>query len=1545
MYFELMFGLICGIAFAARITVDASGSGDYEDIGDALAAAAPGDFIVVLAGEYGSFSTSNPVPIIGLDGRDQTWADTPTVYAPITIEGISFEVGSGYATFWGGSLRRVGLYGDPSSNYHLYNRGDLSVQGSVLGGSVYGLYTYSADVQMENTTLVGASNVSLYAYYGAIDAENLLVSDGSSLGTCSSGGTITIDHGLYDGSNLPNCGSTTAMLVGFPVDFASRTSSTSTFRDDDLSLQEGSLAVEAGDCAGTACDLGYTGWSWQDDDDDGLPDGWEQVRGLDPTLADGSLDDDGDGLENLGEYLYGTDPLDDDTDQDGVGDLDELLYELDPLDPTDQAPTASLYTTGTTQVGSPIVVDGTSSSDPTGDPLSYSWTLDSAPEDSQLPVDLGSSAVLVMTPDVVGSYTVELTVDDGTQNASATTSIVATWGGTLHIPSDFATLADARPYLGPGVTVHFEAGTHSIGDFSLQGLGPITFEGEGIDQTFLNGTLRVYGSATLRDLSLENPSGLGIQVLQGDLTLRDVRVVASSTALYVYDGARIWGWGVEVEAHGGYALYSYGGTSVLGHSRLDGYYGTQLVGSTRLSGVAFHSDASYGLVLGSWGHAENLTVSAATGQGLYLSGLGRVEDILVHDTGVGVSCTSVAAEVVGIVLGPGISTASSGCVLMRDRYDEVAIVDGVPAQGSIAWDGGNPFEFDPDGTRRDVGATGGPAGLQTEHGLENPDEDADGDGIAAVHELVLGTSDSRVDSDSDGITDRAEVVIGSDPADPSDHHPAPADRSWRVVLDAELEIRVTWVSDPDGESCSFAWEDGQTSSSRSVATDVAGSFEYRWTLSCGAGAYEGVSTVLVEERVRVPEDVPSLQEALDGAEAHHRVVVGEGSWSATGHYSGLAIEGADEGVVVEGDLLFLGEAQLSDLLVLGNLSIQSGSLNRLGVFGSLETGDVSGRNILVDDGGFDVWQGGTFANVTVDGWLTGPLVGIRSSAVTGEARIAWDAIDTDNLWGFELGEHAFIHEDEDPWLAILEPWPGSSLWDAGSQQTANQDVDGSREDIGHTGGPAARIRDADGDHIADAWEELHGVDDPSVDLDNDSLINSEEWALNTHPKDADTDDDRLFDAEDPYPLDFSGHGLFVALLVDDRMPRPLQPVVVSLAVDDPAAKNWSVEWSLEAPPGSQATGAGQQSLRFIPDLPGSYRVSALFGTEDGYEQELSVDIHTRREQAVSVGSSLELAVQNAEPGTALVLEGPFIFSGTLVVDKDLLITQEHGALHGGIEGIIGAPAITVTDNAHLVLEAVTLRPAEGETGIHVTEGSSVELRQARIVGGFYALWVEGGRADLKASQVIGAESLLYAYRADVALRNCVVGYPEDEELEAYAWSIHDTNLLVQGSIVDWRPAPLSVACGWGCEVIVDRSLLVDPLDEMGLLSEVILDGDPDFLLSPLEAAHRGTGDLRLATSSPAVDAGPDGDPDADGSPNDMGAFGGRWGDWPDVDNDRDGWTNLEGDCNDLDPSIHPDWTTGECPEPEVGCKASPRHSSWGFAGLLALGLVGARRRR
>jgi hypothetical protein len=74
-----------------------------------------------------------------------------------------------------------------------------------------------------------------------------------------------------------------------------------------------------------------------DSDNDGIPDWWEVMHGLDLLdPVDAEYDDDCDDLINLEEYLNGTHPFKLDTDEDGLPDGWEVYYSLDPVQSNDR---------------------------------------------------------------------------------------------------------------------------------------------------------------------------------------------------------------------------------------------------------------------------------------------------------------------------------------------------------------------------------------------------------------------------------------------------------------------------------------------------------------------------------------------------------------------------------------------------------------------------------------------------------------------------------------------------------------------------------------------------------------------------------------------------------------------------------------------------------------------------------------------------------------------------------------------------------------------------------------------------------------------------------------------------------------------------------------------------------------------------------------------------------------------------------------------------------------------------------------------------------
>ena len=106
-------------------------------------------------------------------------------------------------------------------------------------------------------------------------------------------------------------------------------------------------------------------------------------------------------------------------------------------------------------VGVPVELDGSGSSDPEGEELTYVWSITGAPDGSTARVGGLSSPTKVFTPDLPGTYTVQLRVDDGGQASQAidVTVTVRPWLTDVTAEAGVAGIAQPQDYhdgSGPG---------------------------------------------------------------------------------------------------------------------------------------------------------------------------------------------------------------------------------------------------------------------------------------------------------------------------------------------------------------------------------------------------------------------------------------------------------------------------------------------------------------------------------------------------------------------------------------------------------------------------------------------------------------------------------------------------------------------------------------------------------------------------------------------------------------------------------------------------------------------------------------------------------------------------------------------------------------------------------------------------------------------------------------------------------------------------------------------------------------------------------------
>lgn len=111
------------------------------------------------------------------------------------------------------------------------------------------------------------------------------------------------------------------------------------------------------------------------------------------------------------------------------------------VDNENDPPVADAGPDQSVNTGSTVLLDGTGSYDPDGDPITYSWVFVSKPVDSAATLSGADTATPSFVADLDGTYEVELTVSDG--ELSSTDSVVVT-AATVTEPTTVITVTKAE---------------------------------------------------------------------------------------------------------------------------------------------------------------------------------------------------------------------------------------------------------------------------------------------------------------------------------------------------------------------------------------------------------------------------------------------------------------------------------------------------------------------------------------------------------------------------------------------------------------------------------------------------------------------------------------------------------------------------------------------------------------------------------------------------------------------------------------------------------------------------------------------------------------------------------------------------------------------------------------------------------------------------------------------------------------------------------------------------------------------------------------------
>ncbi|NUQ44991.1 MAG: hypothetical protein HUU22_03045 [Phycisphaerae bacterium] len=136
------------------------------------------------------------------------------------------------------------------------------------------------------------------------------------------------------------------------------------------------------------------------------------------------------------------------------------------------AATADAGADASAVVGDLVVLDGSGSSDPEFDALSYSWSITAAPAGSQATLNDANTAFPSFVPDLPGSYTVQLVVNDGFVDSAADEVVISVISAQDY--AEFATMEALNTVSAlPATAVTTKGNQNALGNFLTQAISAI----------------------------------------------------------------------------------------------------------------------------------------------------------------------------------------------------------------------------------------------------------------------------------------------------------------------------------------------------------------------------------------------------------------------------------------------------------------------------------------------------------------------------------------------------------------------------------------------------------------------------------------------------------------------------------------------------------------------------------------------------------------------------------------------------------------------------------------------------------------------------------------------------------------------------------------------------------------------------------------------------------------------------------------------------------------------------------------------------------------